>query len=291
MIEFPVPVDLATRATSSFPISIGTALAFETLFDPRYNRYDARRDIPPRVDLHRYNNCYINIDTLVRNICQSVPSQVMLKADKSELFDTLMQEIEVIFSLFAQEGRGIIQPVFYDASYEKINKHTPHSSCKLRVPTSEGQKYVAGMVKYCTDRLRKEWKDLRIYDIDIRPPERTNSLILTHVPHDLISHKNFSRLDLLESHTGKLKQRAEWGSKYQPIGEQRLDHLPFHRKLLWVFGDKHQIMPMALSLRKLIYKIAEDRHWTPFTTLDKVNMDIKLDVREPFVLMVLNTIK
>lgn len=290
-MEHPTPTDLATRATSSFPLSIGTALAFESLFDGRENVYDTSRERPARVVLSKYQTCYINIETLIRNILQSVPSNVFIKTEKRELYDTLLQEIETLFSLFATEGQGIIQPVFYHATYKSIRKHPPHSSCRLRVPTNDGQKHTEALTKLVVDKLTKEWKQLLVIDDQLKSPGREASLILTHIPHDLISHKNFNRLDLLESHTGKVKERFEWASKYHPVGDRPMDHLPFHRKLLWVFGDKHLIQPMPISMRRELLRVADEREWTPFTTLEKVNLDIRLTIKEPFVVMVMNTIQ
>ena len=290
-MDHPTPTDLATRATSSFPLSIGTALAFESLFDGRESAYDTSRERPARVDLSKYQTCYINIETLIRNILQSVPSSVFIKTDKKELYDTLLQEIETTFSLFATEGQGIVQPVFYHATYKSIRKHPPHSSCRFRVATNDSQKHIEALTKLVVEKLAKEWNQLLVIDDQLKPGQRDHALILTHIPHDLISYKNFGTLDLLESHTGKLKKRFEWASKYHPVGDRPMDHLPFHRKLLWVFGDKHLIQPMPISMRREILRVADERQWTPFTTLEKVNLDIRLTIKEPYVVMVLNTIQ
>lgn len=290
MKEHPIPTDLATRATSSFPLSIGTALAFEALFEGRTTPYDTDRDKPVRVDLSKYQTCYINIETLIRNILQSVPSAVFIKTDKKEVYDTLLQEIDTLFSLFANEGQGLVQPVFYHASYKSIRKHPPHSSCRFRVPTNDGAKHMDALTKLAVEKLTKEWKQLLTVDDQLRPTNRERSLVLSHIPYDLTSKKNFGTLDLLESHTGKVKPSFLWASKYQPVGDRPMGHLPFHRKLLWVFGDKYLIQPMPISMRREILRVADERQWTPFTTEEKINLDIRLTIKEPYVVMVMNSI-
>ena len=124
----------------------------------------------------------------------------------------------------------------------------------------------------------------------IKPNGRSNALIITHIPYDLLSYVNFNRLDLLESHTGKLKPKHLWNTKYYPVGDRSMDILPFTRKLLMVFGDKVLIHPSEYKLRSLVLDIAENRKWNPATTEAKQIQDFELDIKEPFVLQVLKSL-
>jgi len=47
---------LASRTVSAFPISIGTSLAFESVFFPRQPSYDPERQIPNRVEVTQYQS-------------------------------------------------------------------------------------------------------------------------------------------------------------------------------------------------------------------------------------------
>ena len=50
---------LGDRATSSFPLSIGTAIALEACFDPVSEVYKPEREMPKRIDLTKYNTVLI----------------------------------------------------------------------------------------------------------------------------------------------------------------------------------------------------------------------------------------
>ena len=106
---------------------------------------------------------------------------------------------------------------------------------------------------------------------------------MSHIPYDLVSHSNFKRFDLLESHTGKLKTKYEFSGKYQPLGSESMDQLPFLEKLLMVFGDKIMVVPADIRIRRLLLEIAKNREWTPYTTEAKVNYFIDADIKEPYL--------
>lgn len=284
------PTDLATRSVSSFPLSIGTGLAFESLFDNRINPYDTDRQIPKRIDLKRYPTMYINIFTLFRNMVGSIPGPVFAETNSGQFVAALLEEISIIESLFKEEGRGLCKPIFYVCTYDDVYKKPPHPSCQVRHDKTQGQKYFMSQFNMTVKLLLQENHDIITFNSTLTG-HPGSSLILTHVPYDLLSYTEFNQLDLLESHTGVLKKRHHFGSKYLPIGERFLNHLPFCKKLLWVFGDKVLIQPMPYKLRVLIYEIAEKRNWTPMTTRDKIQMDLELDIKEPFVLEVLRAIK
>jgi hypothetical protein len=91
------------------------------------------------------------------------------------------------------------------------------------------------------------------------------------------------KLDLLESHTGKLKPRYEWGSKFYPLGDRDMSHLPFIEKLLLIFGDKVLIQPALTKIRQQVYDVSIKRGWTSMTTKAKVVMDLSTDIPEPMI--------
>jgi hypothetical protein len=62
--------------------------------------------------------------------------------------------------------------------------------------------------------------------------------------------------------------------------------LPFHRKLLMIFGDRYLIKPMAGKIREAILECADKRHWTPLTTEDKVKLDLGIDFKDPMHIQV-----
>ena len=276
------------RPVSSFPISISTSLSLETLFDGRLPAYDPDRPIPKRANLSDYQTAWINLWTLYRNLMTSVDKDTFFTTSEDSLADVLASEVEVIESLFRIEGHNVCQPLFYLCSYKDLTKLDQR--VKLREDKTELQ--IAHKVKYeKTIKKLQSRIHCRLLNTNIMPDSRTSSLILTHVPYDLLSYTNFSKLELLESNTGRIKTRQEWNSKYYPVAGSDMSHLPFLKMLLLVFGDKVLIHPAVTKLRQQILQIAEERHWTPATTIQKVLFDIDLSKCEPYVKQYLANLK
>ena len=95
---------------------------------------------------------------------------------------------------------------------------------------------------------------------------------------------------LLESHTGKIKTRVEWNSKYYPYPSGDMSILPFNRTLLLVFGDKIQFSPNEMKLRQYVMGAAVKGKWTPLTTREKMLNDFKMFIPEPYVVAVLTSL-
>lgn len=271
---------LASRAVSAFPLSIGTSLAFESLFPPRQVYYDPQREIPESINAAEYQSCWINVHTLIRNIAGAVDKTVIQHAHTNAITDTLCEEIEVIESLFQNEGLGVCKPFFYYSTYRDIRKiRVPGVS--FRDPNTPNQMAFQAMIDNVVRELERRTDEVRVYHDTIRPPSKDVGLIITHYPYDLLSHKSFERLDLLESHTGVLKSKHAWNTKYSPMAGKSFANLPFQKKLLLIFGDRHLIKPMAGKIREVIVDSAEKRNWTPMTTEDKVKLDLSLDLLDP----------
>lgn len=271
------------RAMSSFPLSIGTALAFESLFDPRGQRYDDTRVVPERIAIQQYQEIYINVYTLFRNLMGSIDKETFNRATVAEYRDILLSEIEVIYSLMNTEGRGVCQPVFYVPSYKHLYQHSS-KAVVFREDTTPAQKEVKYKMVESVKALMKLTDSIIEVDSEIRPRHRTNSLILTHMPWDLLSFKNFNKLDLLESHTGVLKNRYQWYTKFYKVPDEDLVCIPFNRRMLYIFGDRILITPMLRKLRMLVLETAKKRQWTQMTTDEKILLDLSIDIKEPYVL-------
>lgn len=273
------------RATSGFPLSIGTALAFESIFKPIQPVNDPNRQLPEPVKLENYDECWINLSTLYRNLLSSVKPEVWLHANTESIVSTLLNEIEIIQALFQNEGMNQVSPVFYHTSYDGYRKN-PKIGVLLREPNTDQQKVYSQKFNDAFKKMLKLTDDILQYDQTINPPRKVRVLMITHQPHDLVNYNHFSHLDLLESHTGVLKPRVRWNTKYCPIANENLFHLPFNRKLLLVFGDRVLIQPMPIKFRKTVLESSFKRNWTPMTTLDKINMDLELDILSPYDLAV-----
>jgi hypothetical protein len=273
---------LFNREISAFPLSIGTSMAFESVFTGRLPSYDPNRTIPNQVILSNYNTCFINISTLYRNILGAVSKDVKLEANENDFATVIEQEMDIIESLFKVEGGGTTIPIFYTMSYDRAVSKASSKIVDLRQDRTDLQKHEKAILVKTVDKL-KNMPNIEKYKDYIKAPASTRALIVTHVPYDLLSHEKFGRLDLLESHTGKLKPRYEWSSKYYPLGERDMSHLPFLEKLLLIFGDKVLIQPALTKIRQQVYEVSIKRGWTSMTTKAKVTMDLSLDIPEPMI--------
>lgn len=288
-----VPNDtLEDRVTSGMPLSIGTALAMETLFTPREPVYDPSRVVPDRVDCSDYNYMWFNIRTMFRNMSGAMSPVGNLHTNAKEFAAALANEMSTIESLFSNEGNSMCIPRFYLLSYRKVaDKYKQGSIVKFRPNNTKIQQAYAAKESDTIKELKK-LVDLDEYDSDIIPERRNKCLIMTHIPYDLLSYKHFSRLDLLESHQGVLKTRLNWNSKFFAVPGASLDNIPFKMKTLGIFGDRIMFSPTDLQLRKLIVDVAsnEKGRWNPLTTTEKMMADMRTYIKEPMVLELIGKI-
>lgn len=276
---------LSGRTISAFPLSIGTSLAFESIFDPRLEPYDPAREIVNRIDIRKYNQVWVNLATLFRNALGAVPSKDTLMVGKHEVRAVLESEMETIQSLLAQEGQGFAKPVFYFPTYETPSLKVPHNAITVRKDTTDQQKHHTGLLISAMKSIKADQaNDVLWLDHELTPAKSgVKALVLSHVPYDLLSWRHFDKLDLLESHTGKLKPRSMWYTKYLPLPKEDLSTLPFQRKLLMIFGDKIIYHPLDIRFRKLLLGISRDCKWTPMTTDVKVMFDLDRNIKERYL--------
>lgn len=281
---------LNERVVSGFPLSIGTSLAMESIFQPRQPVYDPERKIPQQVSLANYETIYINLATLYRNLIGAIDKTQIPRLNPQIVASTLEEEIGVINDLFSMEGGGIVKPIYFHSEYRRV-RGLKVPGFRLREPTTENQvKYYDLQEK--TFKLMDKHTDTNMRIRDTLDPDRhEKSLILTHQPYDLLAYKRFHTLDLLESNTGVLKPRSRWSSKFYPVSGENMINIPFTRKLLYIFGDKHLIHPMPLVLRKQVLEIAQKYRWTAATTEEKVDVDFHLGIQDPYAVKILGMLK
>lgn len=281
---------LAARQVSSFPISLPTGLAFESLFPSRLERYDPDRKIPQEVDLKNYSECWISLSTLFRNMASSMDRQVASFIKPADYKDALETEIDVINSLFMNEGNNICKPQYYYCNYKGVKSSIPNF-VNLRHDKTDIQKSYTATHDATMKLLLRTNDVIREFDHEIKTPgPKTNAIVLTHQPWDLLSYKNFNKLDLLESNTGRLKSRYLWNTKYYPVGDSDMTVLPFTKKLLLLLGDRVLIQPSDIRIRRIILEAAQKGKWTSMTSDAKIVMDLQSSTMDPVLLMLFNSV-
>ena len=274
---------IAERRKSAFPVSIGTSLALEALFQVDEPSYDPAKTIKP-VSIKPYKEIWFNLYTIVRNLLDSVANNGWQSVPEDTIYTVLESEIDIITQLCLNESNGTLTPVFYFANYDNFYKHRDKRISVYEDKTPKQlltTKVVTGLI----EAVIKKNSNHRYFDNEIvyKGAVATSILVVTSFPIDLLSRTQFRVMDLLETHTGVLKTRTQWWTKYGKIKDQPLDMLPFTRKLLYLFGDSNMIKPIDIRFRKLIVDIAKERRWSPLTTEDKIRMSLDLDIRERYL--------
>ncbi len=269
---------------SALPVSIATSLAFETLLAPRQAPYDPAREIP-KGDLSRYELIYANLFTLYRNAVGALPSEWRHRATTEDIVEILQHDMEVLSSAVAIDSNDQVKLYYYYSDYSVLLRKAP-KEVLFRTPKTEAQQLYHSVYEEVVRALRRLSDKLILETHDVVEPVdgRSKALIFTHVPYDLLAWKRFRIFELLESHTGLIKPRRMWYTKYYPVGERDLSVLPFLKMLLMIFGDHVLIKPMPLKLRTLILEIAQKRNWHALTTQEKVVFDLTRDLKEAYVI-------
>lgn len=235
---------LSVRDMSGFPVSIGTGLALETLFDPVMEVVDEGRSFEKLPDLNRYNLYLINVETLIRNIISSAQSTVVMDVTGKDVFEILQDEMDFLQYFFEDNGLTL---KYYINTYAYFNETYKD---KIRIPTTPRQQHIMEITKYCLDKIRKVQTDVKVFNHFLSYGASSQALVLTHVPADLLSHSKFRVLDLLESHTGLIKSRELFNTKYYPVPREDMSFLPFYEYLLVTFGDKVMFRPDPIKKRQ-----------------------------------------
>jgi len=250
---------LESRAQSGFPVSIGTSLALETVFNPIQNVYDPTRIIPDRININDYTIFIFNISTILRNIITSMHYNDLITIDKKDILGILLEEIDFLTSFFLSNNLNI---KFYINNYLYVKKIYDKDN-KLRKSTTDKQLFIDNLISYCLNDIRKN-DDVEQFTNDIKYNKEDKVLLFTHIPWDLLSYKNFIKLDLLESHTGLIKTRKDWNTKYYKLpGDKDMTFLPFMEYLLVTFGDHVMFHPDPINKRLGLYESMKKKNVHP----------------------------
>lgn len=280
------------RTTSAFPLSIGTSLAFESMFTSGQPSYDPEREIPQHINFSDYDFMFINLKTLLRNIMGSISVDEQKAPQPVKLYNTLVSEIDVITTMLITYTNGLLKPLFYFSNYPELKELERKKAITLRINTSDKQKLweqLEDKILNSVFKLRNTYniEKSTVHDVRIK---NTRVLILTHMAFDLVNYKKFKKFDLLESHTGKLKQFNQFNSKYYPLPNVNMSNLPFSFTLLSLLGDKNLFKPYPIKIRQAIMEVSVKKSWTPLTNTVKVKGDLIGANIDSYLPMMLNTL-
>lgn len=259
-----------SRETGKYPLSIGTSLAIESLT----NVSDlVQHPSPP---LEQVDEVWVNLRTLLRNLVNSVPTEHRAKLFPDELESVLYSEMGFIAQAIQEQSSAKV--VFYRSDLVMAK----YIHARIRHAKTENQKFMDGIMAKVLSKVVKHFKEhpaenfeVKTFLLKVHPDKKCRAYILTHMPIDLLSYRSFSSLILLESHTGKIKERQFWYTKYfNGTKDEDISRLPFNEKLLQVFGDNVSFAPYDMKVRKDILELAKKFNWTPLTTDDRVGYGV-----------------
>lgn len=248
------------REMSGFPVAVGTGLALETLLKPVMEVLDPEREFEELKDLSKYDVVIFNVLTLLRNIQSSLSKEVADKIKIERYLATLIDEINFIKDIFANYG---IEARFYYNTYKFYIDNYPD---RIRKATTPNQLRTKQIEDYCIKNIERYTDNVNKFSQLVKYGDVRNVLLFSHVPCDLLSHGLYRKLELLESHTGKIKTLKDFNSKYYPIPREDMSNLPFFEYLLTQFGDKVMFKPQPIKKRKELMATLERLRVNPMSS-------------------------
>lgn len=267
---------LASREVGQYALSIATSLAIESFTGIHPER------TWPHPPIQDYQELWVNLSTLYRNLLGAVQRDDLKLITEGGVAQALLDEVNMLHEIIQQQSQGRCKVVLYTSDYANLASHYPHALLRTD-NTAKQLEYTANLqatVGRLLDLLIPFQYDVHTFTRQLRPKQRSKAAILTHYAFDLLSEPEFTRLTLLESHTGNLKERGQFYTKY--VGGNQLQPLPFTEGLLQLFGDSETFRPQANKLRREVTDLAASCHWTPLTTRSKIRTNVELDVKNPW---------
>lgn len=242
---------------SAITISIATAVPLEKLITGESS--------------HGATHIYLNLLTLFRNYHSSFED--VESVDRKDLLKMFLEELQTIEILIAEQMPTPMTPVLYLPSYKSVPSRMKYAV--LKSANTDRQKRFFDVQEQVIKWLLKQTYASRILrvDCDINGGN-LKALVVTHLPIDLLSSGSFRSLHLLESNTGNIKAREEWGSKL--TNPKKYANLPFCALTLQVIGDNSNMFSSAgAKYTKTLMAVAEANNWHPATKLMKIRYDLR----------------
>jgi hypothetical protein len=269
---------LSERTIGQLPLSVGTSLAIESALGIHP---DIKVNAPP---IRQYTEFWVNLKTLYRNMVGSLQADAMNQVLGVPVGEEIRHEMDRIDSMIGDEYN--VKVVYYACNYNHLQQKYPNA--RIRMDTTAKQKlYTKTMMDALQHLILAEQPPahlkiesrVRVFNTTLKPTVSVKTMILTHVPLDLCSAKHFGELTLLESHTGAIKEKAQWYTKY--LQGKDLTRMPFREDLLQIFGDHEMFHPYPIEQRRELMEVAEKYKWTSLTTIDKLRYSIE-QLKNPY---------
>lgn len=262
-----IQIAVDNREKGSVPISIGTSLAIEA----GSGVYPDRPENPP--PFTNVKQVWINLRTIVRNLYACLPTDLKESVLPDDLWQAALEELSIIPAAVTAGSRGHTQVRYYVSDYARMATRFPGAILKEATTPKQifQQKIEDVTLKMMLEKNHQQHVEFFDFDIQGQHPA---SFIITHLPVDLLARYRFERLELLESHTGKIKGPGAWNTKL--TNGKELSNIPFNSFTLQLFGDNgNMFTPQSITLRRKMLALAAQWGWTNVTTMDKIRETVK----------------
>lgn len=249
---------MTERTKGTLPISVGTALAIEAL---------------PSVPMHRYGALLINLRTIIRNARQAYDDYVPTVKELTQA--TKEDIVGIAEAIVAMKIKTVLELKFYYPSYLSLPKLFPMAKLKnVMLDGNDNQKKLARLDKEVAENILKEF-GTAINKVDSRIPEFTQeALIITNHPVDLVLTNSYARLNLLESHTGAIKNYTLFYTKL--TGSDKFNNIPFNKMTIQIFGDKStNFYSQNTGVKNEIKQLADLARWSSASSPSLVARSIR----------------
>lgn len=244
-----------------YQVSIATSLAFETLFGINENV----QPTDPLPYTH-YKYVLINLRTLIRNLYGAVQKELKAEWTANRYLEKIKRELEMIPMILGDQSGGKLHTIYYIPSYRSIERKYPKALLRGLSKKAYGRQHYEAVEQYCVAQLSasaiREKHNIALLDVEL-PPVDARSLIITHMPIDLLSYLNTDLVDLIETHTGVIKPKNRW---YTKLNGKNLERIPFAEWSIQFFGDGKTFAGMPPAYRQTVIDFAAANRWNQTTT-------------------------
>lgn len=253
------------RKMGFYPISIPTSMALESLT----NTGDFQKDGKPAITTAEC--LMVNLRTLVRNAVRAFGKDYP-KASIEVLVDAVQEDVAGIQQVIEYADLKTELKLYY-CDYDDLSKRFPNA--KLVSATTDLQVMYAETTKKVLDALKGTLvSGLTVEITDWKLKGLKDTFLLTHLPIDLLSAKEFPRIRLIESHTGRIKTQAEFQSKLKLPKD--VSYIPFNGLTLQIFGDGATFKEYDKTVKKKVLEAALKSRWHNLTTETRMKDSLKL---------------
>lgn len=239
------------RTLATLPLSVGTGLAIEALV---------------QTPLFKYTSFLINVKTIIRNAYDAFEKEEGEVLTNDMIFEACKEDIIGIAQVIIKQNlKTRLNMIFYYPSYNGLEAMFPFAKIKNLAIGTQKQQHYYRMEKEVGKRLTDFFSDVIVKNNVLLPSFEGDAIVITHHPVDLATSNSYTRLNLLESHTGTLKRYSEFYTKL--TNGKNLFNIPLNKISIQIFGDEGtDFYSMKTTIKNEIKKLAQDAKWTSAST-------------------------